>query len=144
MVVSGDYGYVVFFALLVEFTEEVFEFYFLFWGDSGAKLFAALLADLFFLGVNWGVEGFPLGAGVVDDYGNLLLLVRGWRFTSWVRRAMIASRDFGAVWWPQTRSPHRCVPRPPSKTPSANTTVTRKAASRRVLVFSMFIFRHHH
>ena len=66
-----------FFALLVEFVEEGFEFYFLLGGHEGAELFAALLADLFFLGVDWGVEGFPLGAGVVNNYGNLLLLVRG-------------------------------------------------------------------
>src|ERR1700740_2473590 len=39
----------VFFALVVYFVEEGFEFYFLLGGHEGANLFAALLADLFFL-----------------------------------------------------------------------------------------------
>ena len=48
-----------FFALFVYFVEEVFEFYFLLGGHEGAELFAALLADLFLLGVSRGVERFP-------------------------------------------------------------------------------------
>ena len=78
------------------FVEEGFQFYFLLGGHQGAELFAALLADLFFLGVGRGVEGFPLGACIVNDRGYLFLLV-GVRSTSWVRRDTISSRDFGAV-----------------------------------------------
>ena len=95
----------VFFALVVYFMEEGFEFYFLLGGHEGAKLFAALLADLFFLGVGRGVEGFPLSACVVNDCGNLLLLVR--RQIHFVRET---GNDFVACFWRRLMAPDFFAP----------------------------------
>lgn len=64
-------------ALFVEFAEELFEFWLLFWRHEGAKLFAALLADLFFLSINGSIQRFPLGARVVNNYRDLFLLFLG-------------------------------------------------------------------
>src|SRR5580693_2277810 len=48
----------------------------------------------------------------------------------------------GMLTFPETRWLHRCVATPPSNAPSKNTTITRTAASLRVLVFCMAFFRH--
>ncbi len=95
----------VFLALRVYFVEEGFEFYFLLGGHQGAELFAALLADLFFLGVGRGVEGFPLGACVVNDRGYLFLLVR--REVYFVGEA---GHDFIARFWRGLMAPDSFSP----------------------------------